>query len=347
MAADSTVTPSRKSTSATAATRRSSRPAPFRPSIEVSVAVQPGAHPHHDGERERRGHFAAGTARLQVPHPRHRHGSRSAVRRPPTTVDARHPVVSSVKLLAGAVWPERAPCSAQVRPVARCWRTARPSWRRRQPRPSPSADRQFARHGDEHRRAAHVPIGLCRDGTTFTLTVNASGAATVYSADGPRRGPSDPASRMALTRSTPAADPTIGGRIGAGIATLTDIGTSAVQWRRDRLYTVWRCRGAVRGSRYGGHGPDRNRGRADQGSRRRAACPTRTLTSGSADDARAGAQIHRGVRLGLSIGPGVEMADEQARTWIGSGLVTPVLEPETAMAPAAPERAVSRGRSRR
>lgn len=43
----------------------------------------------------------------------------------------------------------------------------------------------------------------------------------------------------------------------------------------------------------------------------------------------------------------VEMADEQARTWIGSGLVTPVLEPETAMAPAAPERAVSRGRSRR
>lgn len=43
----------------------------------------------------------------------------------------------------------------------------------------------------------------------------------------------------------------------------------------------------------------------------------------------------------------VEMADEQARTWIGSGLVTPTREPETAMAAGAPERAVSRGRSRR
>jgi hypothetical protein len=42
----------------------------------------------------------------------------------------------------------------------------------------------------------------------------------------------------------------------------------------------------------------------------------------------------------------VDLPNEQARVWVGSGLVE-ACEPETAMAAAAPERAVSRGRARR
>lgn len=43
----------------------------------------------------------------------------------------------------------------------------------------------------------------------------------------------------------------------------------------------------------------------------------------------------------------VDMDEQQARVWAGSGLVEPYAEPEMAMAAAAPERAVSRGRTRR